>query len=335
MSTTSIGVGVVGLGFMGRTHVEAYANARGNGLANRLVAVADGDAARRTGEVATTGNLGSGSEERLFDPATTRGYATAEELFANPEIELVSLCTPTDTHVELASAALRAGKHVLLEKPVALDPSEVERLIDVARSSPGMCMPAMCMRFWPGWTWLKQTIDAAPYGHVRSATFRRLGARPSWSPFYADAKRSGGALFDLHVHDTDFVHWCFGVPDEIQSRGSLEHVTTSYGYSSSPERVTAEGGWTQGPDDPFVMTYEVEFDEAVARFDLGADTPLTLERGGEREAVALEAGDGWQGEVRHLLEALRDGRTELDATLEDALAVTRTLCAEAAACAAG
>lgn len=334
--TKPLGVGVIGLGFMGRTHVEAYAAAHAAGLPNRLVAVADGDAARRAGERTSAGNLGSTGEGRLFDPDATRGYASAEELLADDEVELVSVCTPTDTHVELALRALAAGKHVLVEKPVALAAAEVARLRDAARDAlhdaGTLCMPAMCMRFWPGWTWLKRTIDAGTYGPMRTASFRRLGSRPAWSPFYADVARSGGALFDLHVHDVDFAHWCFGAPSSVDARGSLEHVVAEYRYDGrGPELVTAEGGWCREPDEPFVMTYEVRFERATARFELGADPPLTVESGGRVEPVPLEAGDGWHGEVRHLLAAIREGRRELDATLDDAVAVTRTLQAERAA----
>ena len=68
------------------------------------------------------------------------------------------LCTPTDSHVDLAIAALRAGKHVLVEKPVAVDPADVERLAMVARENGTICMPAHCIRFWPAWAWLRDAI---------------------------------------------------------------------------------------------------------------------------------------------------------------------------------
>jgi predicted dehydrogenase len=329
--TDPIGIGVVGLGFMGRTHIGAYTSARTAGVANQLVAVADARVARLSGEDAVEGNLGDTAVERLFDPQATRGYERPEDLFADEAVQLVSICTPTDTHVDLALAALEAGKHVLVEKPVALEPADVERLCDGARAASTLCMPAMCMRFWPGWSWLKLRIDEGTFGAVTSASFRRLGSRPAWSPFYADASRSGGALFDLHVHDTDFVHWCFGPPESVVSSGSIDHITTRYVYANGPSDVTAEGGWNRPPEAPFVMTYDVVFEGARARFELGAAPQLSIERNGTIEPVPLEDADGWTLEVRHLLEAVRDGRSELDATVEDALEVTRTLASERAA----
>jgi len=101
------GVGVIGLGFMGRTHVAAYRAAEASGHANRLVAVCDADEARRRGEGDAGGNLATGAgSTRIFDPAEVKGYAAPEELLADPRVELVSICTPTDTHVDLAIAAL-------------------------------------------------------------------------------------------------------------------------------------------------------------------------------------------------------------------------------------
>ena len=111
----SIGVGVIGLGFMGRMHIGAYSAAPGCGL----VAVCDQDPARLGGEATEDGNLAGGAS-RLFDPETVRGYTSAEEIFADDGVQLISICTHTTTHVDLAIAALEAGKHVLVEKPVAL-----------------------------------------------------------------------------------------------------------------------------------------------------------------------------------------------------------------------
>ena len=139
-------VGVVGLGFMGRTHVAAYRAAAAAGHPNRLVAVCDREAARLAGESGARGNLeGERPGEPVFDPAGVETYEDPARLLADDAVELVSICTPTDSHVELAVAALEAKKHVLLEKPVALSSLEAERLAVVARRSDRLCMPAMCM----------------------------------------------------------------------------------------------------------------------------------------------------------------------------------------------
>ncbi len=325
-----IGVGVIGLGVMGRTHIMAYRAADDAGWNNRLVAVCDRNAGRRAGLVDAPGNLGRITpRKRLFDPRQVKAYERAEDLALDPDVGVVSICTHTDSHVDLAIAALAAGKHVLVEKPVALRSSEAARLAQAADSSRTLCMPAMCMRFWPGWEWLHAHVVAGTFGAVKSAVFRRLGAHPAWSQhFYADFDRSGGALFDLHVHDADFVRWCFGAPASVMTAGSLEHATTSYSYPQGPAHVVAEGGWIRTPGFPFRMCATIVFEEATADFDLARKPKLVLTRHGSTAPVAIESTTGYDGEVRHLLATIAGTTKELTATMAESVELTRMLEAE-------
>lgn len=325
-------VAVLGLGFMGRTHIGAYAAANEAGSPNELVAVCDSDPERRAGRSGAAGNLESGeSEELMFDPAQVRAYADPAELFADPEVDLVSICTHTDSHIDLAIAALAAGKHVLVEKPVAKTSAEIERLARAAAEAETLCMPAHCMRFWPAWAWLRERVVSGEYGAVRSAVFRRLASPPAWSAdFYTNSARTGGALIDLHIHDADFVRWCFGAPDSVDCAGTIDHLTAMYRYEDGPAHVVAEGGWDHTPGFAFQMRYVVVFEEATAEFDLMRDPQVLLSRGGESEAVELPAGDGYVGEVRHLLDRIRTGSGELMSTVPEALELARMLEAQRA-----
>ncbi len=317
-----VGVGVLGLGFMGRTHVAAYRRAAAASLPNRLVAVCDPDPARREGRPAAGGNLRTGaSGERLFDPRTVRACADPAELLADPDVDLVSVCTPTDTHVELAVAALASGKHVLVEKPVALTARAARRLAAAAADAPGLCMPALCVRFWPAWTWLRERVRSGDLGPVRSATFRRLAAPPAWSPdFYRDPARTGGALFDLHVHDADFARWCFGDPTEVTAAGSIDHLTALWRYGpDGPPHVALEGGWDLSPGAPFRMEYTVVFERGTADHSSAAGPNPWLARDGRRKRVRVPDHDGYDGEIRHLLDTILHGRRDLTATVADAV----------------
>jgi predicted dehydrogenase len=337
VSERGIGVGVVGLGFMGRTHVEAYRAAAKAGIDNRLVAVCDSDPDRRAGRSGPKGNLEA--EERtdlLFDPDSLSAYAELDDLLADDAVELVSLCTHTDTHVDLAIRALESGKHVLVEKPVAVELAAVERLAAAAERASTLCMPALCMRFWPGWSWLRRRVAEDTYGAVRSATFQRLSSMPGWARgFYEDRAKSGGALFDLHVHDADFVLACFGPPESVSSAGTIDHVTTHYRFADGPAHVVAEGGWDQDGAFPFRMRYVVAFEDATAEFDSLRKEPLSLARHGACVAEPVEPGTGYDGEVRHLLEAIAGGRTELRASMADAVVHTRMIEAERASLESG
>ncbi|MCA9322197.1 MAG: Gfo/Idh/MocA family oxidoreductase [Planctomycetes bacterium] len=318
--------GVIGVGFMGQVHIESLKQLVAEGVPVQLTAVADPKPERRLGNRDQVGNLDLGeSPELLFDPATVLGFASPDELLAHDDIDSVSICTRTNTHVDLAIQALEAGKHVLVEKPVALRSEEVERLQAAQLRSGRVCMPAMCMRFWPGWDWLLDAIRSRRYGKVRSAAFRRLASPPAWSrDFYGDARESGGALFDMHVHDADFIVAAFGAPDDLQSCGDLNHLSSFYRYAEGPRHVVAEGGWDHSQGFPFRMRYTVIFDEATADFDMGRDPTLLLCRDGEAQPVELATETGYVGELRHFLAATR-GETALSVTLGDAWQVIKLL----------
>lgn len=331
----TLGIGVLGLGFMGRTHIAAYKAAAGAGFACTLAGVCDRDASRLTGRVAAAGNFDTGGgEEQLFDPAEVKGYTDPDALFADPAVQLVSICTHTDTHVDLAIRALRAGKHVLVEKPLALSSSQARLVAEVARDAGTICMPAMCMRFWPAWAWLKRAIESGDYGGVRSATFHRLGSTPGWADFYADASRSGGAIVDLHIHDADFIAWCFGKPTSVVSAGTSNHLTTLFGYESTPH-VVAEGGWAQDPAFGFKMRFVVCFERGTADFDLGREPQLLLCRDGKAEPIEVESISGYDGQIRHLLTCIAEGRPQAAVTPDDAVLALEVLEAERASLESG
>jgi len=321
----TLGVGEVGMGFMGQTHVRAWSALERRGLGCLLVAVCDKRVERLDGRVDVAGNLGAKSERKsLFDPKCVHTSARVDELLADPAVSIVSICTPTPTHVELACRALAAGKHVLVEKPLALRAAEIEPLRVAARNARTLCMPGLCMRFWPGWDWLRETIVSKKFGSVRSAVFQRLGSQPGWSTFYADEQQSGGALIDLHVHDADFVRWCFGEPSEVVSQGDARHVTTLYRFEHGPGHVSAEGAWDLGSGLGFRMRFTVVFEQASVDFDLSRTPRLMLVRGADVSAPEL-VGDAYELQAEHFLRAALGEEETLRATVEDGYAVARLL----------
>ncbi|MBK7877763.1 MAG: Gfo/Idh/MocA family oxidoreductase [Planctomycetes bacterium] len=332
-----IGHAVIGLGLMGRTHLRALEHARATGVPCRLVAVADQDAKRLDGRAPGGGNLQAGREgEPLFDPSVVKTTTDARALLADPSVHSVSICTHTDTHVELALAALAAGKHVLVEKPIALDPRAVKKLADAARKAGRIAMPAMCMRFWPGWSWLKSRVEDGELGALESVVFQRLASPPAWAThFYRDAKRSGGALVDLHIHDADLVQWLFGAPDSVASTGDLDHVTTLYRYQKGPRHVVAEGGWDHASGFPFRMRFVAVFAKGTAEYDAARAEPLHLHRNGITTPVDITNGDGYQGEMRHFLASVLRGETSTSPSMDEAAQVAELLVRERAALGAG
>jgi predicted dehydrogenase len=262
-----------------------------------------------------------------------RRYASADELLNDPAVEAVSICVPTPDHPDLAIAAIRGGKHVLVEKPLALTVDAAERVARAALERPDLvCLPAHCMRHWPGWDWLKARVADGTLGRVQAAFFQRMGPAPGWAQdFYRNPDRSGGAILDLHIHDADFVRFCFGAPASVQAvglptdRGSLDHITVTYRFENGPPMVVAEGAWVVAPGFPFVMRYRVHFDRAIATFELGADHPVTVYHAdGRTEHPELAAGSGYTWQARHFLDRIERGDDALPiVTIEDGVEAVR------------
>jgi predicted dehydrogenase len=302
-----INVAVVGLGFMGVTHLWAYLASN----AARVTAVCGLSRLPVNGVLqGVRGNIKTNSDD-IHLGAQVKVYPKIEELLADDDVQLIDLCTPTPAHPEQCIAALKAGKHVLCEKPLARTSAAAREILRVAETSPGFLMPAMCLRFWPGWSWLKQVAEEKPYGQILAARFRRVSEMPGWSKqdIYGGGVDLGGALFDLHIHDTDFVNFLFGRPAAVFSsgvlnaQGTIDHVVTQYMYPGGPA-VHAEGNWllTQG----FNMSFTLHCQRATLDFDLGrgADAMQITEQGQAARAIHYEEPDGYIGEIRYMLDCI-------------------------------
>ena len=182
-----INVGVIGLGMMGQTHLDVYAKRPDV----NVVAISDRNPDRLTGKTRATGNV-EGQAQGTFDLSQARGYEEGMDLINDKTVDLVDICLATPLHVEYAIAALKKGKHVLVEKPLARTGKDAQKLANAAAKARGLSMCAMCMRFWPGWTWLKRAIDQRLYGNVLAAHFRRVASHPG-GPFYSSGS-SAAAL---------------------------------------------------------------------------------------------------------------------------------------------
>jgi predicted dehydrogenase len=332
---TPIGIGILGLGFMGRAHVAAINEAIAADESCELVAVCDRDPEHRAGRFkGASGNLALEAAGPLFDPSRVRAYADVDELLADPRVHLVIVATHTESHVEMSLRAIAAGKHVLVEKPVSLDTAQARTLHEAAQRAwtehALVCVPAMCMRHWPGWDWLDDRISDGEHGQLRSLSIQRMGTRPAWADdFYADFARSGGAFGDLHVHDSDFICWSLAMPEAVTTHGTPMHCTTFYHYPSTfPAHCTAQAAWDLTPGSGFRMRYLAIFEKATAEFDLAREHRLMLYRDGRAEPVPIPPGAGYLPQLRGLCAALRGELGGFYSSMEDAVWVAELMDAE-------
>ncbi|MEW6746310.1 MAG: Gfo/Idh/MocA family oxidoreductase [Planctomycetota bacterium] len=303
----AINVGIVGMGFMGRTHLAGYRRLKNA----KVIAFADTEKEVREGRVTGAGNIGDTSA--IFDPRRfKRIYASGLDLIADPEIQIVDICAPTPAHRELFVAACAAGKHVLVEKPMARRPEDVEAMLQSAKRATGKVMVAQCIRFWPEYVRLKQYVTKGPLGPCKSLILRRQGANALWSKWYTQAEISGGALYDLHVHDTDYVNYLFGKPLAVHSVGSsgqttdsgVDHVVTNYVFpKSAVEAVTAIGAWSQHGKWPFFMGYTAVFEGATLDFDCHRTEPgsLMMYTNKSSKSIKVATTTGWAEQVRYFV----------------------------------
>jgi predicted dehydrogenase len=310
MATGKVKIGIVGLGFMAATHIRAYQKVP----AADIVALCSPSGRHLDGDFTTVaGNINTGDPLKL-DVSNLKCVRSFEEMIALPDLDLVDICAPTAAHPSLAIAALKAGKHVLCEKPMARTSAEAEEMVAAAKAAGRILMPAMPVRFWPEWAWVADAIKKQEFGRALSARFRRVAEPPGWgAKHFGDGKLSGGALLDLHVHDTDFVQFCFGKPTAVYSRGyvkhtgAIDHVVTQYEVPGGAI-VHAEGAWAMAPGFGFSMAYTVNFERATVDYDMArGPESLKVFEGGQARVVTCPGPDGYVREVEHVLTQIQAG----------------------------
>ena len=315
-------VAVLGLGFMGTTHVKAWHRVAGAVLA----AVESRDSRKLEGDFAgVAGNLGGASER--VDLAGISKYGEIEPLLEDPEIEAVDVCLPTYLHESVAIQALRAGKHVLVEKPMALDEQAAERMIDEAARANRVLMTAHVLRFLPEYTALRDVVHGGTAGSLRHAEFRRRCAAPGWAEWMLDPAKSGGGAFDLLIHDADLCLHLFGPPVKISATGYVDHsvgidcLAADLFYGDGGV-VSIAGGWRQPGSYPFSMEYTVTLEGGTVEYSSAGRTPHWYGRDGSHRALKLDEQDGYVAELAYFAQCCRTRRDPaLCPALESAAAV--------------
>jgi len=318
-----IRVGIVGTGFMAVAHIRAYQQVQGI----EIGALCNPSGRNLNGDFSDVhGNVGSDEPVKL-DMTGVTAYRSLNELLTDESIDLIDITTPTFLHHEQALAALASGKHVLCEKPLARTSAQAREIVGAADNATGFFMPAMCLRFWPEWKWVKDAIDDNRFGKPLSARFRRVAEAPAWGQTsFLDGKKSGGALLDLHIHDADFSAYCFGRPSHVYAQGhtkvsgEIDHVLAQYTVDCGAA-VSAEGSWAMAKGFGFNMAYTVNFENATVDYELvrGEEALKLFEPDKEPQILKLDAGDGYTGQIAHLVECIQSGKAPSIVTAQDGL----------------
>ena len=192
-----------------------------------------------------------------------------EDILADPDVDIVDICTPNRYHAPLITAALEAGKHVICEKPLAPTPGEIKELIAARDASGKELMTAQHFRFKRVSQAVKDEIDSGALGdvyHARGWMLRRNAFAPT-PTFIHKAHSGGGACIDIGVHILDLTLWMMGNPKPVTVSGTAR-----------TELALKEGQfsvWRRGAEVPKSWDVE-EFANAFVRFDNGATLMLEV-----------------------------------------------------------
>jgi predicted dehydrogenase len=310
---------------MGTTHLKALNRIPGA----QVVAVMDQDEQRLSGDLSSIqGNIGGPGER--FDFSGMKRYRTIEEVTADPDVEAVDICLPTHLHAPAALAALGHGKHVLVEKPMALSEADCEQMISEARRRNRILMVAQVLRFVPAYRSLAELVRTGKLGQVRSALFRRRCAAPTWGPWEFDASKSGGGVFDLLIHDADMCLHLFGPPRAVAATGhedlpgGIDTILAQLEYPGIGF-VAITGGWHHVGQYPFSMEYTVVADKGTVEYSSAGDGAALYPAGGAKEALPANGSDWYQAEIEYFLDCCQKGAwPELCPPEESAAAVRLT-----------
>lgn len=246
-------VAVLGLGFMGVTHLDAWQRVPEANVA----AVMSSNMRKLFGDLrGVRGNLSLDTDAIRFDHA--RKFTAIADVLAAEDIDAVDICLPSHLHAETAIAAFQAGKHVFLEKPMALNWRDTQAIIETGDDHDRKLMVGHVLRYMPPYRRLPELLRGQ---HVKRAVFRRECGTPEW----IDVETSGGEVMDLLIHDLDICISLWGLPT---------HMTANELHYSGIGPVRIEGGWREDPDYPFSMSYEIETDAGTYSWKLGEGEPI-------------------------------------------------------------
>ena len=205
-----VGFGIIGCGMISNFHSKALADIRGA----KLSACFD---------------VFPGAAERLAKATGCRAYNDLDAMLADPEVDIVTICTPSGAHLEPAVAAAKAGKHVIVEKPLEVTLRRCDQIIDACRRAGVVLATIFPSRFHESAQLIKKAIDSGRFGRLtigdayvkwfRTQEYYDSGDwRGTWK------LDGGGALMNQAIHSVDLLAWLMGSVEEISARtATLAH----------------------------------------------------------------------------------------------------------------
>ena len=315
-----VGIAIVGQGYMGRTHAVAWSDL-GLGASIKYVV---GRRVRASAMPAPHATFTTNFEDVLHDHS----------------VDIVSVCTPTGSHADLAVRALHMGKHVVIEKPIALTLKDADRVRKAAAESGALVMVAHVVRFFAGYQAVRAMWAEGVLGTVSEVRASRSMATPAWSRWLTDEKQSGGMLVDFAIHDFDQANLFLGTPERILSvrRERDGAIETTIQYQSGGEaRVLSQTSLEIGS--PFRSSIALQGASADADYQFEASEPtsgeerpplsvVTVRRPGGSWTEQLADSDPYAAELEYFASCVASGTPPSEGSLDSsAMALSVALAA--------
>ena len=253
--TGELTVGLLGAGMIAGVHAQAYRDSPGV----RLVAVAD----------PVPGKAG-----RIADRHDAKAVPDLGALL-ELGVDVVDVCTPPTAHADATIAALRAGRHVLCEKPITRTMDEARRVLAAAEAAPGLLSIGQVARYGPDHRLARDLAASGEIGLVRMLSHSTTTSLPGWSEggWLADPATSGGPLLDQGVHGFDYARWVIGSPAvrvhcmaADSGAGPLTYTLTTVRYENGAI-AHIECGWAHPAARGFKLRAEIVGTEGRLSWD--------------------------------------------------------------------
>jgi len=225
-------VGILGAGHFAAAHLQALA---------------------RLGDRARPVSFARHSSGKPFPEAERAGAFElgVDDLIKSGDLDIVAVCVPNHLHRQYAEAALRAGKHVFCEKPLALNVQDADAVLRAAEETGCTLIVGHMTRHVPAYVKVAEILQTGRLGAPRAGYVSRMhcGGGRSWR---MDPEVGGGVIFDLLIHDFDLLNWYFGPPERVVARGhrheqgGYDYVAALFSYPNGTTTV-AEGGFVFRP----------------------------------------------------------------------------------------
>lgn len=303
-------IGLAGFGFIAKNHLEAY---------------------QQLPNVEVTAICTRRKPEELagFTGTVLSDY---DEFLRRDDVDVIDICIPTFLHEEYVIKAARAKKDVICEKPLTLTVEATERIMQVVQEEGVRLFVGHVLRFWPEYQVIKTYTDQ--WKPVEIVHAKRLGKLPSWGEWFQHPEKSGGALFDLHIHDIDFIYHLLGEVGSVfavgtqNKQGAWDHVMTTLTFKNEAQAFV-EASHRMPDAFPFTMELRVQSGQQALDFRLAAGenieqvsgSQLTFYEGEKMSVPLLEEGDAFFNELAYFVDCLETGEPNEMIPLHDVLYV--------------